>query len=212
MKVITLTTVKTLLGLSDTTYDAQITAQIPLIDAAVKQICRNNFSLQIFCGFTYGSKTVKVFSTEARERTQRVEYNSDSFRWPSAELEQLLIDIPTGTMLEGSLVPSGAYIEDVFYSGDSHDSVYVPSFTMSAEATATEDAYIYAGMNIAQQRTIAKGVWWAIGQVSTGIQATDWKSRNVGPLHVTRSDMDAKIDGKSGMPAWFVKAMPRYHS
>lgn len=209
MKVITLETVKTFLGLSDTTYDAQITAQIPFIDAAVKQICNNNFSLQIYCGFTSGSKTVKVFSTEPESESR---YPAESFRWPSAALEQLLIDIPTGTMLEGSPVPSGAYIEDVFYSGDSQVSLYIPSFTMSSAATATEDAYIYAGMNIAQQRIIAKGIWWAIGQVSTGIQATDWKSRNVGPLHVTRSDMDAKIDGKSGMPAWFVKAMPRYHS
>lgn len=209
MKVITLETVKSLLGLADTTYDTQIESQIPLIDAAVKQICRNNFNLQIYCGFISGSSSVEVYSTEPESKRRHC---CKSYRLPSAALEQLLLDIPTGTMLEGAPVPSGAYIEDVFYSGDSQDSAYVPSFTMSANATATEDTYIYAGMNIAQQRTIAKGIWWAIGQVSTGINATDWKSRNVGPLSVTRSDMDAKIDGKSGMPAWFVKAMPRYHS
>lgn len=207
MKVITRDRVKVLLGIADSSYDIQIDAQIPMVDAAVKQICRNNFNLQIYGEFVAGSDIVELYS---------IGYDgwgkSKCKTWPTLELEHLLREIPPGTMLEGDPVASDAYISEVYYSGVSQTSLVIPSMQMNDNATASGDYYIYAGMNIAQQRTVAKGIWWAIGQVSTGIQSTDWKSRNVGPLSITRSEIDSKIDGKSGMPAWFVKAMPRYHS
>ncbi len=114
-------------------------------------------------------------------------------------------------MLEGDAVPTGAYIDEVYYNGISNDDRDIPTLVMSEASTLSGDYYFYAGANIAIQRTAAKGIWWAIGQVSTTINDTAWKSRNVGPLSVTKSDLDSKIDGKSGMPAWFVKALPRYH-
>jgi len=66
-------------------------------------------------------------------------------------------------------------------------------------------------MNIAHHPVIAKGVWYLIGQTSMTIDKTDWISRNVGPLSVTKSQSAAKLEGRGGMPAWFNQQLPRWH-
>lgn len=205
MRVIDRDTVKAYLGLTgDSTYDTQIDAQLPIIDAKVKRICGNNFNLQLTVKLTSGSKLVEVYGCG-------IENHKYWTSWPSAALEELLNDIPTGTMLEGDNVPSGAYIDEVYYSGVSQGGLNIPTFEMSAEATASDStAYIYAGINTAYQSVIAKGVWWLIGQTSTKINDTSWTSKKVGPLSVSKGTGAEKIDGRSGMPAWFVQGLPRY--
>jgi hypothetical protein len=207
MKVIDLATTKALLGITDTTYDTQITAQIPIIDAKVKQICHNNFNLMLFCKIHNGSNIVELYD---------IGYNNNTCKqyrhtWPTPELEQLMQDLPVGTLLDGDDIPDGSYIDEVYYNGVGNNGLVIPSFQLNENATTSSSVYIYAGINKAYQNTIAKGIWYLIGQTSTAINDTAWKSRNVGPLSITKSDMDAKLDGKSGMPAWFVKSLPRYH-
>lgn len=205
MKVITLETTKALLGITDTSQDDAINAQLPLMDATVKQICGNNFNLQVYGKFISGSKTVQVYDTGYNCRKQ---INT----WPSPELDALTRDLNTGTLIEGEAITPVGRIDEVFYEGNSRENITVPSFHLNTPAIASGDLYFYAGINIAYQKIIAKGIWYNIGQVSQVIDASGWKSRNVGPLSVTKSEMDAKIDGKYGMPSWFVKSLPRYHS
>lgn len=204
MKVIDLETTKKLLGIQDSTFDAQITDQLPLIDATVKQICRNNFNLQIYGKFTAGSKIVNVYDTGDSCRVRK--------SWPTPELDALTRDISTGTLLEGEAVDPVGYVSEVYYSGLSHGGIYIPSFLLDKNAVQSGSFFFYAGINIAYQKIIAKGIWYNIGQVSQSIDSLGWKSRNVGPLSVTKAEMDGKIDGKYGMPSWFVKALPRYMS
>lgn len=191
MKVIDLATTKALLGLTDTTYDTQITAQIPIIDAKVKQICRHNFNTLLSVEMVDGSLYVKLLDSASE--------------WMDNELM-------TGTMLEGAGITTGTYVDEVYKDGYNIDTIGAPYFQLSV--VATEDAslaYIYAGINKAYQSIIAKGIWWLIDNTSTNIVATDWTSRSGATLSVSRSEADNKIDGKSGMPAWFVKGLPRYH-
>ena len=188
--IITLSQVKTYLGFTDSTHDSQISAMIPIIDAKVKQICRNNFSKPIYVKTVSGSDSVGIYIVE---------------RDSSDELYELM----SGTMLSGAGIPEGAYIKETYYTYE--DSYITPTFTMSANATQTREGYIYAGMNQAYLPTIAKGLWWLVEQNGTAFNDTAWSSRSVGPVSVTRSEADNAIDGKSGMPAWFVKALPRFH-
>lgn len=205
MKVITLEQVKSILNITTTPTDAQINAQIPVIDAKVKQICHNNFNLVLFCKVTSGSKYVELYD---------IGYNKRECRryWPTPELEQLTIDLPVGTQLEGDSLADLSYIDEVYYYGISNNGINIPSFKLNENATASGNVYIYAGINISYLTVIAKGIMWLIDQANTTVNDTDWKSKRIGPLSLTRGDSSERLDGKSGMPSWFVKGLPRYHS
>ena len=84
---------------------------------------------------------------------------------------------------------------------------------MSANATDTTDtSRIYLGINIAYQDIIAKGIQYLINGTSTAIPTNSLASRSLGPSSKSFSASDQKIDNKYGMPAWFVKALPKYQS
>ena len=202
MTVISLAQTKLFLGLSDTTYDAQITAMLPIIDAKVKQICRNNFETQLLCKTVNGSATVGLYGVVDQSRAYNV--------WPTPEMAMLMKDLPTGTTISGDGIPDDSYIAGVEYSGVSHDSVYLPSFSLNANATASDDdVYLKAGINTAYWPVIAKGIWWLISQTSTTITDDTWISKSFGPVSVTKGGSE-KLDGKSGMPLWFVRSLQRY--
>lgn len=201
MKVIDLSTCKTLLGITDTSKDSQISAQIDIIDAKVKQICKNNFNLQAYGKFTAGSKVVYLYAVgRGCNRT-----------WSPALIDSMVRDMPIGTMVEGDPITAVGRIDETYYTGYAETDKNVPYFTLNEEATETGEFYFYAGINYAYQSVIAKGVMWLINQTNQYVNDTAWKSKSSGPLSVTRSDADNKIEGRSGMPAWFVKGLPRYH-
>jgi hypothetical protein len=89
-------------------------------------------------------------------------------------------------------------------------NVVYPRIELSANATATGQTSIMTGIPIDLQQVIAKGIWWLMQNDSTIIKDENWTSRSMGPLSISRSDSDSKIDMISGMPLWFVKAFPRF--
>lgn len=56
--MITLTTVKTLLNITTTDYDAQLTLLIPMVENDVRRILNNQFNEKVDCVFEYGSTTI----------------------------------------------------------------------------------------------------------------------------------------------------------
>ena len=200
MKVIDLATVKLYLGISDSADDALINKYIPIIDSKVKSICNNNFNLQINVKLVNGSDIVEIYGTGGRCITK-------------PELDLLLEELPTGTLLEGTGIATGTYIDEVYYSEPSNNDLNVPSIKLSQNATAdNSNAYIYAGINIAYQEIIAKGLWYLTGRADKTIKDDSWKSRRIGPVSITKGEGGkSELDGKSGMPLWFVRALPRYH-
>lgn len=211
MRVITLSRVKELLGLStDDTYDSELNTAIPIVDAAVKRITRNRYNYQIVGETKNGSKYVEVYSlfddwTRLYERKGDYQHNHD--------LEDY---IEIGQKVTGEGIPDDTHIVEVYYNGPAveldGDTLTVPVIELSNAATATDSAaQILLGSSIALDPVIAKACFWQASQINTSISDTAWKSKSMGPVSVTKSDMDAKLDNKSGMPAWFVKALPRYH-
>lgn len=188
MRVITLSTVKTFLGLTTTEHDAAITAALPFVDMKVKQICRNKFSSLFYAETTSGSTTVKVYKNS----------NGNISRMIPEYFE-------AGELIEGTGIPSGAYIEDVQYVDGSTE------LTISSAATASGDLVtIYTGFNIAYQPLVAKFVQWHLDSIGTSLPGRTVASRSMGPLSVSYSDKDNEIDGRYGVPGWLVKGLPRY--
>ena len=82
---------------------------------------------------------------------------------------------------------------------------------VSDAPTATNtSAQVFYGWNIAYDSIVSKGIWWLIQQQDTTITDDSWKSKSYGPVSIDKGD-GARLDGKSGMPLWFVRALPRYH-
>lgn len=203
MQVISLAKVKTFLGLTDDTQDAKIAAVLPVLDAKVKEICKNNFERQLLCKTVAGSRIVELYGV--------VSYRNGYIQFPGPELRKLMKSLPTGTQIAGDGIPADSYIEAVDYSGVSHDETVVPSFTINAEATeSSTSVYLKAGISISHWPTLAKGVQYLINGQTTSIADDTWKSKSFGPVSITKADAAKGIDNASGMPFWFVSALPRF--
>lgn len=209
MTIIDLDTVKANLGLSVATYDTQITAQIPIIDAKVKLICNNNFNNQITMSTTSGIAYAEIWGvfywwggvSQSRSRQDPM-------------MRQILEDLPVGTLMEGESIARTSVLEAYYDYPAEFDGVsYSPPFVkLSHNATATNtSAQGFYGWNRAYDSVVSKGIWYLIDQTSTSIDDSSWVSKKFGPVSVTKSGSDARIDMKSGMPLWFVKSLPRYH-
>ena len=213
MQVITLAKVKELLGLAVTTYDTAITSAIPYIDSAVKRITRNKFNLQIVGNTTDGSDLIEVYSICNYAGVERT--NPEGINAPGA-IDDIYEYIDVGMLIEGDNIPADSYITEIYDPAGRTITIDSVDYTsaivqISDDATETESsALIYLGIPIAYQSIIAKAVWWQTQQASTTLPSFGETSRSFGPLSCGKSDNDAQIDGKYGVPAWFVKALPHY--
>jgi hypothetical protein len=186
MRVITRDQVKTQLGIEDTSLDTQIDAKLPIIDAKVKQVCNYHYNLEVTLILTGGSDLAYISSHQ--------NVNNDY------EIEDIQEYIMAGDELEGTGLTTGTYIYDV-YPNDL-------KVKLSAVATATGTESAYIGMNKGYHDVIAKGVQFLITGTSQSLPQNRVKSKSLPPLSVTYTD--TKIDPKTGMPNWFIEALPKY--
>lgn len=196
MVIITLAQTKALLGLSDTEYDAQISAMIPFIDAKVKLITRNNWNKRIYGDITDGSDYITVY---------------EDYTLSNKSYGYILDWIQAGSQIYGTGIPTGVYIVDIFNEGTEDNENY-PLVQINDDCTAnTTGLEIFIGFPIAYLDVVAKGIWFMIGGTSTNLPGNTLASRSFGALSVSFADGDQKLDKTYGMPSWFVKGLPRYH-
>lgn len=217
MKVITLEKCKSLLGIVDTSQDAAIIANIPIIDSKVKQITNNRYNAQIIGNVESGSLFVEVFGFSSCGRNYSYRYGRV---WCSGinnnyEIDDLEEYLQTGQLIEGEGIPENAYIDEIYYNGGSVElngkSYSVPVIKLSIAATETKTgAQLFLGIIIGLQPTIAKGIQYLINSTSTSLPSNSLASRSLGPSAKSFSSKDQEIDNVSGMPAWFNKAFPKY--
>lgn len=216
--VITRDQVKLYLGVSDTSIDAEIDRYIPIIDTAVKQITRNDWNARYSLQTTSGSRDARIFPIDSFDDDDiNIRTNRNVGRRVS--LSRVGDSLRTGQTVTADNVPSDTYFTDVFiqeYSGTgrSSRSFYeynkIISVELSVAATATGSETAIVGINIAYLPIIAKGVNWFIAKENRTNPTSTFETKRVGPLTLTRSDVEADIDGRFGVPSWLVKALPKY--
>lgn len=217
MKVITLEKTKTLLGLTGSTQDAAITAQIPIIDSKVKQITNYRYNDQITGDVVSDVLYVPVRSficcgVNYTYRSGRVWCSGINNNFVIDDLEEYL---QVDQLIEGEGIPAETYIDEIYYNGGSvefDDITYtVPVIKLSVAATGTKNgAQLFIGVTIGMQTTIAKGIQYLINQTSTSLPSNSLASRSILGTSKSFAAKDQEIDNKFGMPAWFVKAFPQY--
>jgi len=200
MAIITLAQVKTQLGIAVADYDAAITAQIPFIEAKVKSITRKNWNDLIYGNIVTDSDFILVFRDV-----------NDSLTQQGIGYDYILDYIEAGAQVTGTGISTGAYIADIFPDGTS-TSDNAPQIQISSNATETTTGLkIFLGFPIQYFDVVSKGIWYQIAGLSTTLPGNPVSAKRMGPVNVSYSAADNAIDAKYGMPAWFVKGLPRYH-
>ncbi len=223
-KIITLAKTKELLGISDGSQDEAINRYIPIIDATVKLITNNRYNVQVLGDTTADSTTVKLKSILNNTLGQLDFFANPRWydicnlgiqnQWCIEDLEEYL---NTGMLITGGSIPANVYIDQVFYNGFSvlsgSDTFAIPTITLSTAATETAgDVQMFLGFNIGLQRLVAKGIAWMIDEENETIPTAGLLSRTLGPTRKSWSVSQSAIDGRFGMPSWFVKSFPVYMS
>ncbi len=130
LNLITLATVKTQLGIADGTYDASITAMIPIVSNDIRRILNTN----------YDKYETAVITDTSNEMT----VSQGAF--PDYYFD------PQSVFVMGQVVYSPALPEDTYIQSlDPLTSIYTLS------ATATDDGtYLYPTLNIGQWPAVAR--------------------------------------------------------
>jgi hypothetical protein len=161
LNLISLSTVKTHLGISGTDQDSAITAMIPIVSADVRRILNCQFDDYTSASYVSGSAELDVYNNA----TEYKKY-----------LGQNIQPLKMGLVIEGENIPDDTYI----ISEDPDTGVY----TMSAEATGSGD-YVYPTITVSQWPTIAKMIYYRVSKQTTASAADETvQSRSVGPLSV----------------------------
>ena len=166
--IITMAQVKEQLGITDATYDAKITAKLPIIDAKVKMICNHQFNTRFVADMTADSDSVLAYPLYRAKDAYPSGINNNNIKRDITEW------LEPGMQIEGDNLPSGTYIQSWYKSGSvdsvygAYEAVYV---TLSENATATEEGVIVTGgISIGYHDVISKGVMWLINGTSTTIR------------------------------------------
>lgn len=164
LNLISLATVKSELGLTDSTYDAQITALIPKVSSDVRRILNYNYDVRYSAAFDDSAGTIDIYTGE------------------KAFFVQDYKPMKPGTVLYHPNIPADTYI--VSYDPDTD------LYTLSATPTGTGD-YIYPTIDIAMWSTISKMIFWRISQTSTDAASERGVSaKSIGTVSVTYSDSE----------------------
>ena len=208
MQVITRDQVKAQLGITDSSYDTQIDAKLPIIDAKVKAICNNNFNYRFAADFTDTETTLNAYAL----------YKTKD-QYPSGINNRTIVrdvskDLQVGMQISGTGIASGTYITNIYKSGslDVFDVTLDNVYCELSDAVTSDGSgvIVTGGISIAYHDVIAKGVMYMIRGTSTTVSDSAWSSRSIGGASVSRSAADSALESQYGMPAWFVKALPRY--
>lgn len=177
--MITLATAKTLLGISTTTYDAQLTLLIPMVEGDVRRILNNQFNEKIDCAFESGSTTITgIWNLKDEERY--MSYRSITSR--------LTNPVEIGRILKHPNIPEEAYVTDY----DEEDGIA----TISQATTGVGD-YVITSISNGMLFPIAKMLAFKMNGMNTNVESGDITSKSMGVLSVSYAQ---HIDKQWGYP------------
>lgn len=167
LNLITKTTVKTQLGLTDTTYDDDITAAIPIVSSDVRRILNQDYEKYVLAVFDSSAATIDF--GVVRQQRENI-YDSKP------------ISYSLGQVVYHPNIPEDTYLQ----SFDPSNGLY----TLSNTPTDSGD-YVYPTVLLGQWPTISKMIWYRIGATGTSdVNSENLKSVSYGPVSKTYADSE----------------------
>ena len=173
LNLMSLATVKVYLGLTDTTYDASITAMLPIVSADVRRILNHQFDTYFAASF---DETADTMTLSCYNYTSGCEI-SDNYQTKPV--------LPLGTVVQHANLPDDTYITDFAYS--------TGTYTLSGTPTDA-GAYVYKTLNISQWPTVSAMIKYRIDSISSTVCNDDVKSKSMMGVSVTYRDINKQYN------------------
>ena len=165
--MITLTTVKTLLNITTTDYDAQLTLLLPMVENDVRRILNNQFNERVGCEFENGSTTITNLWNLRSSQTDRY------FQYTPSRLTN---PIEIGRILQHPNIPEETYIT----AYDEENGIATIS-----QATTGEGTYVISSINYGMFIPIAKMCGFKLNGMTTKVCDGELASKTIGPVSVS---------------------------
>ena len=179
--MITLATIKTLLNITTSDYDAQLTLLIPMVENDVRRILNNQFNEKVDCTFESGSTTISNLWNLRSAQTERY------FQYATG-VQKLTNPIEIGRVLQHPSIPDETYIT----AYDEENGIA----TLSQETTG-EGAYVISSINYGMFIPIAKMAGFKLNGMTKNVCDGEIASKTIGPVSVSYVQ---HVDKKWGYP------------
>ena len=191
---LTLAVVKNELGITDGTYDSEITERLPYAEAKFKLVANNQFRTNLCLIYDNASDVIKVY------------------QGPNSQIDY----IKFGDIIQSEDFPDGTYVIENFrvpnVVPEYDEAGIVYELKVSQNSTAESSGYgsdAILGYNISHYAVMSQIVWFMISEQSTGkVGEKGVNSKRVGPLSVSYSQGD--INQRYGLPNKIVQQVPKY--
>lgn len=177
--MITLATVKTLLNITTTDYDARLTLLMPMVENDVRRILNNQFNERVDCEFQNGSTTISNLWNLRSSQTNRYFQNT---------LSKLTNPIEIGRILQHPNIPEETYIT----AYDEENGIA----TISQATTGAGD-YVITSITYGMLIPIAKMCGFKLNGMSRQVCDGEIASKSMGPVSVSYVQ---HIDKRWGYP------------
>jgi hypothetical protein len=177
--MITLATVKTLLNITTTDYDAQLNMLMPMVENDVRRILNNQFNERVDCEFESGSTTISNIWNLRSSQTDRY------FQYTSSKLTN---PVEIGRILQHPNIPEETYIT----AYDEENGIA----TISQATTGAGD-YVITSITYGMLIPIAKMCGFKLNGMSRQVCDGEIASKTIGPVSVSYVQ---HIDKRWGYP------------
>ena len=177
--MITLATVKTLLNITTTDYDARLTLLLPMVENDVRRILNNQFNERVDCEFENGSTTISnLWNLRSSQTGSYFQYTPSKLTNP----------VEIGRILQHPNIPEEAYIT----AYDEENGIA----TISQATTGAGD-YVITSITYGMLIPIAKMCGFKMGGMTTNVCGGELASKSMGTVSVSYVQ---HIDKRWGYP------------
>ena len=177
--MITLATIKALLNITTTDYDARLTLLMPMVENDVRRILNNQFNEKVDCTFENGSTTISNLWNLRSSQTDRY------FQYTSSKLTN---PVEIGRILQHPNIPEETYIT----AYDEENGIA----TISQATTGSGD-YVITSITYGMLIPIAKMCGFKLNGMSRQVCDGEIASKSMGTVSVSYVQ---HIDKRWGYP------------
>lgn len=177
--MIKIETIKTLLNITTTDYDAQLTMLIPMVENDVRRILNNQFNEKVDCTFESGSTTISNLWNLRSAQTERY------FQYAPSKLTN---PVEIGRILQHPNIPDETYIT----AYDEENGIATIS-----QATIGEGDYVISSITYGMLIPIAKMLGFKLNGMKKNVCDGEIASKTIGPVSISYVQ---HVDKKWGYP------------